>query len=298
MEASRWPRAGSPAWATAQNPGGEDGAEAARGGTVRPEPLLPPNLLAVRVTIPESHPRYASLVAREALVEGVEAGYVARQGLIAHGRGEAFDYLMGEATPPPARDQIRAGAAAFRVAEHPVISVNGNVAALCPGRVALLQEATGAKVEVNLFHRTQQRVEQIVDRLRAHGCRDVLGADPEARIEGLEGDRARVAGGGIKRADCVLVPLEDGDRTEALVGEGKRVVAIDLNPLSRTSRRASVTVVDEVSRALAAMAGAFEELASKDEARGVLKAFSNEASRRESLAFIGERLQRLADKDE
>ena len=47
----------------------------------------------------------------------------------------------------------------------------------------------------------------------------------------------------------VLVPLEDGDRCEALVAAGKQVLAIDLNPLSRTSMMATVTIVDEVSRA-------------------------------------------------
>jgi hypothetical protein len=54
------------------------------------------------MTVPGSHPRHESLQAREALVEGVEDGYVAQQGLIAHGRGEAFDYLVGEETSPPA----------------------------------------------------------------------------------------------------------------------------------------------------------------------------------------------------
>ena len=47
----------------------------------------------------------------------------------------------------------------------------------------------------------------------------------------------------------VLVPLEDGDRCEALVAAGKQVLVIDLNPLSRTSMTATVTIVDEVSRA-------------------------------------------------
>ena len=51
------------------------------------------------------------------------------------------------------------------------------------------------------------------------------------------------------RADVVLVPLEDGDRCEALTSLGKQVIAVDLNPLSRTSRKATVTIVDEVSRA-------------------------------------------------
>jgi 4-phosphopantoate--beta-alanine ligase len=45
------------------------------------------------------------------------------------------------------------------------------------------------------------------------------------------------------------VPLEDGDRCEALVNLGKEVIVIDLNPLSRSAKMATVTVVDEVSRA-------------------------------------------------
>lgn len=247
------------------------------------------------VSIPESHPRFASLMGRERLVEGVEEGFVAPQGLIAHGRGEAFDYLMGEATSSVAKRQLEAGAAAFVVAERPVISVNGNVAALCPGEVAGLQEATRARVEVNLFHRSDERVAKIEERLVEHGCRDVLGGDPDDRIPGLEGDRALVASEGIGGADCVLVPLEDGDRTEALVAAGKRVVAIDLNPLSRTAKRASVTIVDEVSRALPALGEAFEGLGSGEEAARVLGGFENEEGLAASVAFIAERLVALAN---
>jgi 4-phosphopantoate--beta-alanine ligase len=55
---------------------------------------------------------------------------------------------------------------------------------------------------------------------------------------------------GIYSADTVLVPLEDGDRCAALAGMGKRVIAIDLNPLSRTARSATLTIVDELTRAL------------------------------------------------
>ena len=43
--------------------------------------------------------------------------------------------------------------------------------------------------------------------------------------------------------------MEDGDRCEALIALGKEVLVIDLNPLSRTARKATVTIVDEVSRA-------------------------------------------------
>ncbi|MEE2625225.1 MAG: phosphopantothenate/pantothenate synthetase family protein, partial [Candidatus Thermoplasmatota archaeon] len=54
---------------------------------------------------------------------------------------------------------------------------------------------------------------------------------------------------GIGGADVVLVPLEDGDRCEALVAQGKQVLVVDLNPLSRTSMKATVTIVDEITRA-------------------------------------------------
>ena len=46
----------------------------------------------------------------------------------------------------------------------------------------------------------------------------------------------------------ILVPLEDGDRCEALVGMGKTVIVVDLNPLSRSAKMASITIVDEISR--------------------------------------------------
>src|SRR3989442_394321 len=46
--------------------------------------------------IPRSHPRYGSLVTREKLVTAWKAGIVVPEGLIAHGRGEAIDYLLGE----------------------------------------------------------------------------------------------------------------------------------------------------------------------------------------------------------
>lgn len=50
------------------------------------------------IEIPESHPRYQSLLTRHRIEEGVEKGITSRQGLIAQGRGEAFDYLLGERT--------------------------------------------------------------------------------------------------------------------------------------------------------------------------------------------------------
>ena len=65
-------------------------------------------------------------------------------------------------------------------------------------------------------------------------------------------------------ADVILVPLEDGDRCEALAGMGKTVIAIDLNPLSRTARRATLTIVDELTRALPNITDACRNLTGED----------------------------------
>ena len=46
------------------------------------------------------------------------------------------------------------------------------------------------------------------------------------------------------------MPLEDGDRCQALVRSGKLVITVDLNPMSRTSKTATVTIVDNVTRAM------------------------------------------------
>ena len=41
--------------------------------------------------IPKSHPRAKSLLIREKLINGFDNGLVAKEGLLAQGRGEAFD---------------------------------------------------------------------------------------------------------------------------------------------------------------------------------------------------------------
>ena len=80
------------------------------------------------IDVPESHPRYQSLLTRHRIEDGVAKGITSQQGLIAQGRGEAFDYLLGEETIPSADDAARAAAAHLLLADHPVLSVNGNVA--------------------------------------------------------------------------------------------------------------------------------------------------------------------------
>ncbi len=247
--------------------------------------------------IPKSHPRYASLVRRERLVQGWRDGIVVPEGLIAQGRGEAFDYLFGEETTAPALVAEKAAAALLLTAERPVLSVNGNAAALAPKEVARLARAVSARIEVNLFHRTEARVGRIVKRLAAAGAREVLGPRPDARIPGLESKRALCHREGLYSADVVLVPLEDGDRTEALVRMGKTVISIDLNPLSRTSQRASVPIVDELTRALPSIERFARELRTDlPEARRIARAYDRRGNLRATLDFLGWRLRGVKPK--
>jgi len=128
--------------------------------------------------------------------------------------------------------------------------VNGNVGALVPKEVAELSHLLGCPVEVTIFHRTEGRVTKLAKVLREHGCDEVLGEEPDAKLEGLDHARALCSSRGILTADVVLVPLEDGDRCQALKAAGKDVITIDLNPLSRTSKTADITIVDNLIRAM------------------------------------------------
>jgi len=202
--------------------------------------------------ISPNHPRFKSLETRERLVRGFQSGIVAPQGLIAHGRGEAFDYLFGEITPKSSRLATKAAVALLLGARNPVISINGNTAALVPRDIVRLARSVPAGLEVNLFHRSLARERRIASLLKHNGADQVLGVDAKARIRirGVASSRRSVDAEGIGEADVVLVPLEDGDRAEALRKAGKAVVAIDLNPMSRTSRAATVTIVDNIIRAI------------------------------------------------
>jgi len=198
--------------------------------------------------IPKSHPRYVSLVTRENLVQAAHKGIVSYEGLTSHGRGEAFDYLLGEKTSPAGLAAEKLAARVLLAAKHPVISVNGNTAALAANEIAELQKASGAQVEVNLFHRTEERIRVVSQLLEDAGC--VLNKGAVERCVPLPHDRGLCDPNGIGSADVVLVPLEDGDRCEALVGMGKKVITVDLNPIDRTSKMATLPIVDEVRRAL------------------------------------------------
>ncbi|WP_048138001.1 4-phosphopantoate--beta-alanine ligase [Methanosarcina horonobensis] len=244
--------------------------------------------------IPQDHPRYESLLAREKVAAGVKMGITSIQGLIAQGRGESFDYLIGERSTESALYAERAAVAALLLAENPVISVNGNVAALAPEKVVALADITGAKIEVNLFHRTDTRVHLIIEHLKASGASEVLGKNPDASLD-LSHDRRLVSSKGIYTADVVLVPLEDGDRCEKLVKMGKTVITIDLNPLSRTSRTATISIVDNVTRALGNMAKLAQEMKKekKEELVKLITSYDNKKAIAGAISEIQEHLKTM-----
>ena len=204
------------------------------------------------MNIPKSHPRYLSLQIREKLVDGFNNNLVAKEGLLAHGRGEAFDYLIGEKTTKSAKNAIKAAANMLNQAQKSVISVNGNFAALCPKEIIQLAKITDSKIEVNLFYSSEKRKKAISKILTKSGAKEILGMDKKqsTKLKGIDSARRIVDKSGIFSADVVLVPLEDGDRTITLKKAKKRIITFDLNPLSRTAQTADVTIVDNVTRAM------------------------------------------------
>lgn len=241
-------------------------------------------------TVPADHPRAVSLQTREKLVDGFRSRLVASEGLIAHGRGEAFDYLLGERTTAVARGAIRAAAAMLLLSKRPVLSVNGNAAALCPKEIVELSQVAGAAIEVNLFYRTDERELAIKAELERRGATTVLGVGERAsaRIPELSSERRRVDPDGIFVADTVFVPLEDGDRTEALARMGKQVITVDLNPLSRTARAAQITIVDNIVRAMPALVAQAKAMKGRDAKalRKVVAGFYNRKNLAQSLRII------------
>jgi 4-phosphopantoate--beta-alanine ligase len=240
------------------------------------------------IDVPEDHPRYESLLTRHRIEEGVEKGITSKQGLIAEGRGEAFDYLLGEESIESADAAERAAAAQLLLADHPVLSVNGNVAALVAAEIVDLAEAVNADIEVNLFHRTEERMEAIATHLREHGASEVKGLTADGRIPGLSHERAKVDSDGIGDADVVVVPLEDGDRAEALAAEGKTEIVIDLNPLSRSAQTAAIPVIDNIIRAVPNMTEHAGELRGNDgeTLTEIVDAFDREAALNAAEAAI------------
>jgi 4-phosphopantoate---beta-alanine ligase len=248
--------------------------------------------------IPKSHPRVKSLLIREKLVNGFDNGLVAKEGLLAQGRGEAFDYLLGEKTGKTAKLAIRAAAAQLLLAKIPVISINGNVAALCPKQIIKLSKHTKSKLEVNLFYANEKRKKAIIKTLKNNGAKKIFGTDKKSSIKlpGIDSARRIVDKDGIFAADVVVVPLEDGDRTIALRKAGKIVITFDLNPLSRTSQTANITIVDNVTRAIDVLISESKRLSKKNSnyLNKIINDFDNKKNLTENVIQIKNNLSRRA----
>jgi len=248
--------------------------------------------------IPKSHPRAKSLLIREKLVNGFDTGLVAKEGLLAQGRGEAFDYLLGEKTGKNAVYAIKVAAAQLLLAEMPVISVNGNIAALCPKEIVKLSKQIKAKIEVNLFYTNKSRKQAIIKTLKKNGAIEILGSkiSSSTKLSGIDSARRIVDRNGIFIADVVVVPLEDGDRTMALRKAGKIVITFDLNPLSRTAQTANITIVDNVTRAIDLLIEECKKLPknNKKNLQKIVLDFDNKKNLRQSVNQIKNNLTRRA----
>ena len=246
--------------------------------------------------IPKTHPRYTSLMLREKISQAMKNGIVHETGLIAHGRGETFDYLIGEKTIPITEAAEKTAAACLIDATHPVISVNGNVAALAAKECCDLAKSVDAQLEINLFHYDKERIVRIAEVLRKKGADTIRGLHPDKKIPGLDHPRANCCSQGIYKADVVLVALEDGDRCQALKKMGKTIIAIDLNPLSRTAQTATITIVDNVVRALPKIKEWTKQI-SPDKAQKIIQDYNNENYLREVLSYITHRLKNFGQAD-
>ncbi len=239
---------------------------------------------------PKSHPRHVSLKKREEIVRGVDKSITSIHGLIAHGRGEAFDYLIGEKTNNFAEKAICAAAALLLLSKKPVISVNGNAAALVGKKLVKLSKMIPAPLEVNIFHTNKKREKNIKKHLIKLGGKNIL-MPGSAVLKGLSHNRKYCNKNGIYKADVVFVPLEDGDRCLALKKMDKKVITIDLNPMSRTAKAASVTIVDNVIRTLPLLIKTIKKYKSlnKDHLNNIIKKYDNKENIKKSLKYISKR---------
>ena len=245
-----------------------------------------------KIKLHESHPRYLSLLAREKLITGFKRGLVASEGLIAHGRGECFDYLLGECTTESARSAINVASAILLLAKYPVISINGNVTALCVDQICGLNRSLEySAVEINLFYYTKEREKLISEEFKKYGLTRIFGIDPKnlVSIPELESNRRFVDRDGISKADVVFVPLEDGDRTIALKRMNKKVITVDLNPLSRTALSSDISIVDNIVRVIPQLIKCVEyhrNHSSENDLKNLIESFDNLDGLKKALAVM------------
>lgn len=250
-----------------------------------------------KIAVSRSHPRYLSLFYRDMLANGVKKGLTSLQGLTAHGRGEAFDYLIGEKTCQFALSAIKTASAMLILAKYPVLSINGNTSALIPKEYIQLAKLLDAKLEINLFHKSSVREQKILNYFKHLGAKEVFLADT-VQITTIKSNRRKISSKGQAKADVILIPLEDGDRTQALISLGKKVITIDLNPLSRTAQKATITIIDNIVRAIPILVETiriFQHYPRKQLLEMVQK-YDNSTVISQALAHINSRLNLLISK--
>ena len=109
-----------------------------------------------------------------------------------------------------------------------------------------------------------------------------------SQIKFIDHNRKFVNKDGILTADVVFVPLEDGDRCEALIKCGKKVITVDLNPLSRTAKTATITIVDNIIRAIKLLCERAEAMKgkSKKELEVVIRKYNKKESLKKAKEII------------
>ena len=246
-----------------------------------------------RNNIPKNHPRAPSLKIRSNMSDSFQSGILSQNGLIAHGRGEAFDYILGENTNKISLHTIRVATAQLLLSDS-VISVNGNSAALCSNEIVKLAKLTNSKIEINLFHKSPTRVKKISQLLKKHGAVDIYGENKKylTRVPGLKSDRKFIDKRGIFSSDVIFVPLEDGDRTEFLKKMNKTVITVDLNPLSRTSIMSDISIIDNLIRVLPEMIKQSKNMSnsSSTDLQTIVTKFNNQKQLQSILKFMSKRL--------
>ncbi|MEM2796311.1 MAG: phosphopantothenate/pantothenate synthetase family protein, partial [Candidatus Hadarchaeales archaeon] len=127
---------------------------------------------------------------------------------------------------------------------------------------------------------------------------EIFGTDKRyfTKIDEIHSERRVVDRRGIYSADVVFVPLEDGDRTEALRRMGKCVIAVDLNPLSRTAVAANITIVDNIVRAAPLLILEVKKLKHMSSRRleKIVREFDNKENLKEAYMHIKKRLMKIS----
>ena len=247
--------------------------------------------------IPKTHPRYDSLNIRSKIADNFIRGIIMPDGLVAHGRGEAFDYIIGEKTMPFSITSINAAVAKLLLSSTAVISINGNVASLVPDEIIEFSRISKIQLEINLFHRTKKRIDLVNTLLRDHGGKKILGTNNRyiTQLPDLKSNRRFVDTRGIFKADVVFVPLEDGDRAESLRTMNKEVITVDLNPFSRTAKTSNITIVDNIVRVIPLMITKYTEMCklSKANLNQILEKYDNDKNLNYAIVHISNRLKKL-----